>query len=1221
MYLKRLEVQGFKTFASRTVLEFRPGITAIVGPNGSGKSNLADAVRWVLGEQSYTALRCKRTEELLFSGGGRRPPAGLAEVALTIDNSDRVLPLAFDEVTITRRANRAGENEYFLNRARVRLRDIQEATEPLGGSYTIINQGLVDLALTLRPEERRRLFEDAAEVGGLELRKTEAERRLREMHTNVQRVVDVLGELEPRLRSLKRQAQQARQHRDLNTELQQLLQRYHRIQWHTAHAAQLVAEQHAAQLAAELEQTRAAQASVAAEVRELRQSLRTRREQLGALHQQRSALYTRAEAIQRDLAVSAERLAALTQRAEELEQARTELETRQTEARHALAETTAALEVAEADLIAQREYLAACETEVAALCATRRALQHDLAIAQETALHTATQAAAQRSRAEQLAARRAELTHEQAALAAALEQTATHLAAARQRVETAQAAVADATKSQTAARQQEAAAREHLARLQAERSATDEERAAARRTLADLEAHLDTLNRLARSYSGTFAGVKAAMQWAERTGRHGFTLVATIIHTPPELETAVEVALGSRLQNIVVETWQDAEDAIAELKRSNLGRATFLPLDTLRTGRDDPRRPEYTADSSADPYAAPVLGVAADLVRYDAHYAIVARHLLGRVLLVRDLLIARQEVRRLPGGWMIVTLGGEQVQSSGAVTGGSRTKETGTLRRERELRELPPQVQQVRDTLAAIEARQRALDEQLTAATQAVRTAEAHQKEATQHLRDQQAALDQAMREVARAIHERDWQEERAAAIQRDLEALTEQETQLAAQQATVEQQVAAAQQQLADLRTRQEHEIQADRAVQEQVNQVRAAVATAEGQVKASHTLVATHQQALERLEQQQHATTQRLLALTNERQALADTRANAEATHHDLLQAIDALRAEIDPAEAALHTLEVHQAEREQHEAHTTATLLEQEATFQRVTLEAQRAHDRLEHVLERARADGVAIGPAVSAEHTAADPAAQIMPTDAAAPAAMDMPELTARIAQLQERMARLGTINPLALEEYEQTAERHRFLQAQLADIEQAEGNLRELITELENAMHTRFTTTFGAVAAEFERRFTRLFGGGSARLQFVNSGTGDAANDDGAADEAHTPRARSVGIEIVVRPPGKRQQNLSLLSGGERALTASALLFAILTVNPSPFCILDEVDAALDESNVGRFREALVELTRQTQFILITHNRGTIEAADTLYGVTMGDDGASRLLSLEVTVER
>lgn len=1248
MYLKRLEVQGFKTFASRTILEFRPGITAIVGPNGSGKSNLADAVRWVLGEQSYTALRCKRTEELLFSGGGRRPPAGLAEVSLTIDNSDRLLPLAFDEVTITRRATRAGENEYFLNRARVRLRDIQEATEPLGGSYTIINQGLVDLALTLRPEERRRLFEDAAEVGGLELRKTEAERRLREMHTNVQRVVDVLSELEPRLRSLKRQAQQARQYRNLSDELHQVLQRYHTIQWHAALGAQQAAEQHATQLAMALEQTRAAQSSIATDVRELRQSLRTRREQLGALHQQSSVLHNRAEVVQRDLAVTAERLAALTQRAEELERAQNELETRQTEVLHTLAEATAALEVAEADLAARRECLAACETEVAALSATRRELERDLAAAQETALQAATHAAAHRSRAEQLAARRAELTHEQAALTTTLEQIATRLALARQRVETAHSAVADATQAQTDARQQEATAREHLAALQAERTATDEERAVARRTLADLEARLDSLNRLARAYSGTFAGVKAAMQWAEHTGRPGFALVATIIHTPPELETAIEAALGSRLQNIVVETWQDAEDAIAELKRSNVGRATFLPLDTLRTRRDDPHPPVYLTVSSTDPYAAPVLGVAADLVRYDAHYASVVHHLLGRVLLVRDLPIAQQEVRRLPGGWMIVTLGGEQVQSSGAITGGARTKETGTLRRERELRELPSQVQQAQDTLAAIEARQQALDAQLIAATQAVRTAEAHQQEATRHLRDQQAALDQAMREVAQATHERDWQQKRAAAIQRDLAALTEQETHLAEQQAIAEQQVAAAQQHLADLRTRQEQEIQADRAVQEQMHLLRTAVATAEGQVKASHALIATHRQTLERLEQQQHDTTQRMLALTNERQALADTRANAEATHHDLLQAIDALRAEIDPAEAALHTLAAQLAEREQQEAHITAALLEQEASFQRATLDAQRARDRLEQTLERARSDGVTInlasdnGLGFTAETAeSAEKAEDALTTPglsplesggslathsapAAGPNRFDIdaiPELTTRIAQLQERIARLGTVNPLALEEYEHVAERHQFLQTQLADLTQAETSLRELIAELEHAMHTRFTTTFDAVAAEFERSFTRLFGGGTARLQVVNNGTSDVTNDNETADTAHTPRARSVGIEIVARPPGKRQQNLSLLSGGERALTASALLFAILTVNPSPFCILDEVDAALDESNVGRFREALAELSHQTQFILITHNRGTIEAADTLYGVTMGDDGASRLLSLEVTVQR
>jgi len=1198
MHLKRLEVQGFKTFAGRTVLEFRPGITAVVGPNGSGKSNLVDAVRWVLGEQSYSALRCRRTEELLFSGGGRRPPAGFAEVSLTIDNSDRLLPLAFDEVTITRRATRAGENEYFINRARVRLRDLQEATEPLGGSYTIINQGLVDQVLTLRPEERRRLFEDAAEIGGYEMRKTEAERRLRETDGNVRRIADLTGELEPRLRSLKRQAAETRRQRELTAELQQLLEQHYTAQWHTTRRALAIAGQQVDQQTAALEQARTNQSRITTELRTLRDALRGQRERLGELHQRSSLLHTQAETAQRDLAVTGERLAALTQRTEELERTRNDLELRQAEAEQERATAEAALAAAETTLHEQQTQLAAHTSAMADLETARRELAQELTRAQDAALKAATVVAEGRSRAEQQTAQRTRLQQEQADLEAGQQQADERLAAAQQRVETARAAVAQAKDTQAAAAQEEATARDGLKTLRSERATADEQLAAARRALTDAEARRESLNRLARSYTGTFAGVKAAMQWAEQTGRAGFALVASIIRTPAELETAIEVALGSRLQNIVVETWQDAEDAIAELKRSGTGRATFLPLDTLRARAGD-NRPRAGSDA--------VLGVAADLVAYDEHYATVVQQLLGRVLVVRDLPTARQELRQLSGGWTIVTPAGEQVNSGGAVTGGARTKESGTLRRERELRELPQQVAAAQATVDAATAAQHALDEHLTAATQAVRAAETAQQEAGRHRNARQADLDSATRQSTQATQERDWQRSRLESVARDLETLAAQTGASAMQQAEAEARAATAQEHLEALRTRQEHETNANREAQERLSSIRAAVADAEGQARAQRTLVAAHQQTLARLTQQQHDTVQRLAKHAEERTRMLTGRDTAEASHQALLQQIDALRAEIGPAEEHLHAEESRLTVLEEQEGQATAALLEHETAANRVGLEAQRAQDRRDNLLERAAADGIML---TDAEPSAAEPAVD----DAASTAQRSPSELQEAIAKLRERIARLGAINPLALEEYEEAAARQQFLSNQLADLRQAENTLREVITELEAAMHAQFTQTFSAVADEFERSFNRLFGGGMARLQMVSNGNNTSSNGDGTA-EAETPRAW--GIEIVARPPGKRQQNLSLLSGGERALTASALLFAILTVNPSPFCLLDEVDAALDESNVGRFREALVALTHQTQFALITHNRGTIEAADTLYGVTMGDDGASRVLSLRI----
>jgi chromosome segregation protein len=1155
-------------------------------------SNLSDAVRWVLGEQSLATLRCKRSEELIYSGGGRRAPAGLAEVSLTIDNADRLLPLDFDEVTITRRATRAGDSEYFINRTRVRLRDLLEATEPLGGSYTIINQGLVDAALTLRPEERRRLFEDAAEIGGFELRKAEATRRLRETEGNLNRLSDLLAELEPRLRSLKRQAGQARQHRELSDELRSLQTRHYAAQWRAARELTARTAAEAARLERELDQARAAQAAAGAELQSLRAALRARRDELGRLHQQSSDLHRRAEAAQRDLAVGNERVAALTRRAEDLDRRRNELALRRQEAEAQRAAAAAEVAREEGELDGRRAELRAAEAELAASEEARRALAQELRRGQDASLRAAQAAAEQRTRAEQLTAQAARLEREAAELDAAVGQAAERVAAAQAQVEAARAALQHAEAARGEAAREEQAARAELDELRAARGQADEERAAARRALADAEARLDSLSRLARSYTGVFAGVRAAMQWAERAGRSGFALVQSIVRTPAELETAVEVALGSRLQNVVVERWEDAEDAIAELKRSGAGRATFMPLDTIRGGREESVR--------ADGHN--VLGVAADLVDYDPRYESVARQLLGRVLIVRDLPTARAELRRIGGGWTLVTLAGEQVNSGGSVTGGAQTKESGALRRERELRELPGQVAAARAELERAEARRVELEGRAAALAARLRELEGRAREGQRQLDQARASLDAAQRRAAQAEQERAWAGQRRERLAADSAALAAQREAAAGSLAAAEAAARAAEAAFGELRARQEAQAQADRAAQERLATLRAAAGAAEGQLRAGRQLLAAHEQTLSLVARQEAEVDAGAQTLAADREALAAEHARLEAVHRALLAEIDALRARIDPAEAELRDEEARLAELEQAEAGATAALLEREGQYNRASLDAQRAHDRQEALYERAAADDIDVEDDQSPTPHSPTP---------------QSPNLQPDIDALKARILRLGVVNPLALEEYEETAERQRFLAGQIEDLREAGATLLELIGELDQAMSSRFTATFNAVAAEFEQSFVRLFGGGSAKLVLTGPSSGGGGEGGEGVDGEQPQGSRAQGVEIIARPPGKKQQSISLLSGGERTLTAAALLFAILKVNPSPFCILDETDAALDESNVGRFRDALSYLTEQTQFILITHNRGTIEAADTLYGVSMGDDGASRTISLRV----
>jgi len=1235
VYLKRLEIQGFKTFATRTVFEFRPGITAVVGPNGSGKSNIADAVRWVLGEQSYAALRSKRTEDLLFSGGGRRAPAGLAEVSLTIDNSDRLLPLPYGEVVLTRRATRAGDNEYFINRNRVRLRDVQEAIGPLGGSYTIINQGLVDSALTLRPEERRRLFEDAAEISVFEGRKADAARKLRETAANLERCADVLAELEPRLRSLKRQAGLARSHRELTEELRGLLLQHYALLWRNVRQALAEAEVAEQRLGEQLQSRRAAQSAATADLRAARDQLRTLRERLGALHAESSALHTRAEAVQRELAVGNERQAALIRRGEEFERGLQEFDLRREELERERTTIAERLLIAEARLAEQRASASALEDELAARETARRAAQRALDAAQRAEVEAAAALAERRRRSEQLAAQRERMAREQAGYAESLQAAETTLAARRNELGAAQARLAISEQARAAAAAASEQARSELDILRGERAHAEETQAQARRALADAEARLESLTRLQRSYAGAFAGVKAAMQWAETQGRAGFVLVASILRTPAQLETAIEVALGSRLQNIVVERWADAEDTIAALKRGGQGRATFLPLDTLRRPTTDDRRPT----------GAGVLGVAIDLIEFDEHYRPVAQSLLGRTLIVEDLPTARQTLRQLSGGWMLVTLAGEQVSTGGAVTGGAQTKETGTLRRERELRELPDQVQAKRDAVAQASQVRAALDGRLSAAERALREAESARQRSVQEHEAQRVAIDKTRRAADQAAADQDLQRRRHEQNAAGITDLGEQQTALAHEQAALVARETTAREQLAQLRAEDQGRLTAEREVQLRMAALRAAASAAEGEARAERALLQSNGQGLTRLEEQRASGLRRIDELVLEREVLEAQLHALQTSHTALLAQIDELRALIGPAESELAALESAQADLERREAERTSALLATESAHGRAAIDMQRGRDRIDTLWERAAADDIDIeglgeseNQELRTEHQTAGSAVtdtrtletqSVVFSTASVDAAesfeskienpnpkIEAESLESNIQTLKSKIQRLGVVNPLALEEYDQASERHTFLTTQTGDLRQAELSLRELIGELDSAMQARFEITFRAVAAEFERSFIRLFGGGQAQLLLTRS-HGSNGDSDGDSDGEMHVGVNGLGVEILARPPGKRQQTLALLSGGERTLTAAALLFAILKVNPSPFCVLDEVDAALDEANVGRFRDALADLSQQTQFLLVTHNRGTIEAADTIYGVSMGEDGASRVLSLRL----
>lgn len=1194
MRLKRLELQGFKTFASRTELVFDSGITAIVGPNGSGKSNLADAIRWVLGEQSYHLLRARRTEDMIFSGSQQRARQGMAQVTLILDNSSGRLPLDFAEVSITRRAYRSGENEYLLNGHRVRLRDVQDLLVSSGlarRSYMVIGQGLIDQALSLRPEERRLLFEEAAGIVAHQAKRDEALRRLDETQANLMRVQDLLREMEPRLRTLERQAQRAEERRQVATDLEAALRLWYGYQWQQA-LQQLERAQAAAVAAAAVVARRQEElAAIEAQISRLRERQAALRAQLDDWHRQSSELHRQAEGVQRQLAVVSERQRLLGAQAEELTQEVSSLQRRAEAQAQQLAAAQQALKEARAraEIAAQ----AAREAQQAAAAgeAERRFQQQVYERAQAAWVRTGMAVDELHRRIAEAEARAQASAQERADHLAYLAQAEAEVTHLEEAVQEAQAALLECDQRTKAIREALAASRAagEQAR-QAERTAAAE-LATAQRRLDQLQTRWDLLERLREEGAGLQAGVRAVIQASQDEPRRLSGVLGTVgelLRVPPELERAIETALGGRLQDIVVERWQDAEAAIAYLKQTRGGRATFLPLDHLR-----PPRP------LSAPRGAGARGVASDLVQADPRLREVVQLLLGRTVVVEDLPTARRVFAQMGAGVQVVTLEGDLVRPGGSVTGGSEDdRRGGMLARERERRELPRQIQAAAEAVAEA---QRQVTSWQEAQRRAAAETTAHER-AWQEIAAQQAALQRELQEYQRALDRArqtmEWRRSLAEQARRQAEEAAQQVARLRAELADLEMERAARAEELAQAEVALA--ASAARESSTRAAEAQALAAAAEAEQRSQERLVRQAEEALRQIEAERCGRERRLAELVAERERLGGELAELKAAAEALQAQIDRLAGWITPAEAEVNRLASEQAAAESQEALIRQQLRLEEARYQQMQLALQRAQDELSR-LRREIDHELGLVMVEPGTGQADQPPLPLPALVESLPMVTSLPEgLEQDIRRLRAHLARLGNVNPNAPAEYAEILERYTFLSEQLADLHKAVAGLQRVITDLNALMERDFQRTFEQVAERFREYFTRLFGGGSARLVLT--------------DPDHLS---ATGVEIVAHLPGKRAQSLALLSGGERSLTAAALIFALLEVNPPPFCVLDEVDAALDEANVGRFREALRALAERIQFILITHNRGTVEAADTIYGISMGADGVSQVLSINM----
>ena len=1044
-----------------------------------------------------------------------------------------------------------------------------ELTAPLGGAYTVVGQGLVDAALSQRPEERRGLFEHAAGITALQLKRAEADRRLADAEANCQRLADILAELTPRLRQLERQARQAGEASEVQAQLEAALRRWYGGRWSALADAVAAAEATAVAGRRRLDGERAGLERLDGERVALRRRLAERRADHEARRAERATLGRElAEAVRR-AAVAAERDGALRRRLEEGDGDATATAARRQEIAAALAEADAALASLVGDERSAGDAVTVAERDLAAAERAWAAADATAATHRATLLTGAARLGEQESALARLRERLdgADREGERAGAAAEARAAERDALLARRAVIAAEAEAGEIAARDLQARQDELAAA--LAALDAAQADGRRRLAAIDHDLTAARARLEALTRLRDSGAGLAAGPKAALQ-AAKQGRLSGVLgpVAALIGAPPHLETALEVALGGHLQDVVVERWADAEAAIALLKRGGAGRATFQPLDTLR-----PPRSIELEDAPG------VVGVAAELVAFEPRFAGLARSLLGRVLIVEDLPAARRLAAK-GGGWTVVTLAGEITRPGGAVTGGSSAREAGVLARERELREGPARVAALEEQRATVVAeaeshgREAARLNARRAELEAARTEQTRAADRRGHalsrLEADLAALDAA---EAAATRQRAEAADQRARLTTDLE---RQATAAAMARAAQAEAQARLDEVTAGLPTLTERRAEAARAA----GAARAALARFDERRRAARARQADLIAQRDRLASDEQATARRREGLRRELAAAEADHAAQSDAHHRLARAVADAEAAAAPVEAALV---IDQTAAEQLDARIAA------AQSALVAREAEAG--RAAVVVEHARGELAALAARIESDLPGLDP------TTLALPETID-PRLEATIATLRERLRRVGLVDPAVVEEHAAAKERHAFLTRELADVESAARALRAAIAELDALMRQRFAETFQAVNAAFGRTFGRLFNGGSARLLLT---------DDGDAP----------GVEILAQPPGKRSQSLALLSGGERALTAAALLFAILEVNPSPFCLLDEVDAALDESNIVRFRGLLADRAAGAQFVVITHNRGTIEGADTLYGISMSHDGVSQVISLRL----
>jgi len=1190
--LKSLELQGIKTFATISRLEFPGQITAIVGPNGSGKSNIADSIRWVLGEQSFSTLRAKRTEDMIFAGSQQRSRAGMASTTITFDNEDGWLPIDYSEVSISRRAYRDGQNEYLLNGQKVRLKDISELLSQTGLSertYTIIGQGLVDVALALKPDERRKLFEEAAGIGLYRSRKEEALRRLESTRKNLDRVLDIMTEIRPRLRSLERQAGRFMEFERLRTDLELLLREWYGFHWHQKQQDLRNAKNTYLDLEKRLNDLRQKYDESQNKVEEAREALHVNRRALETAHRESSELHQTLEQVSREIAIIDER-----ERSNAHQKGNLEIDIANVQ--EEISGLIGQKQSYEDEIVSRQASYEAAQSEVqkinsqlSQVTSEREIRQQELNGIRKARIELETKKVHLSAKLDELSHRTRSLENEKTKIQEAVASLETERAEIQNALGVIERDFSEAEKSLQDILYNLKTRSQSLDSLKTDRLKLDSQIADYETKLTKLQAQLDVLNQAEAALSGYSEGSKNVVEFSEKGQLpKGIEPLSKHLVIDEKFEKAISVALGELTDLLVVPS--GGKDVVIEyLEKKENDRVVLVTLDHV------------SKQSSSDRHSPGngLIGYASDLIEADPEYRELAEKLFSDILIVEDRRSAMKLMPKLKPYERVVTLNGVAFQANGIMILGQnpsgkrlgRTRRQGEMRKEiADLESLLDELHQKRESIIqSMDGVQADLSqiEQEVQRTTSDKNQLAHKLSSNQdtlsRLEEQKRWHDEQLNRVVQSIQNTQVDIETGkveiASFTKEIDSLLEKE--------------AILDQVLEDIPV---FDLQQER------NHWQTHLAIAENALETARQRFEEFNKRIDDAQKRLQTYQDRLSGLQQNKGEIDQNKALLREKEAEISAEIDKIKSEkISPLAASNDEFEKMVSAVEKLETHSHQQVLSAERHFTQAQIELSRREDQLTHLRERIESDFGLVSFDYEPKIDGPTPLPLGDELIEQLPNVQVIPEtIETDINRLKGQIRRIGAINPEAKQEYLEVKERFEFLTNQINDLEKATKDLNEVIEKLDSLMERDFIATFKSVNQEFSAYFARLFNGGEAKLLF--------------SDEQNPVEG---GIDIEARLPGRRRQELALLSGGERSLTAVALIFALLKVSPTPFCVMDEVDAMLDESNVGRFIDLLKELSKNTQFVIITHNRNTVQAADVIYGVTMGRDSTSQMISLKL----